>query len=132
MPLAWLGKGSRSYRSRNAKPKYETSVKYVAQVVAERLAITAGLALKSQIDPEVFSKWTRKVTKEDIRDVGNDGDLVRVHRRPRFTAKEYAEMRESSIDISQECDLRRISLLQSFITIRNSRPMPRASCFGCS
>jgi DNA topoisomerase IB len=77
--------------------EYKIALNRVAQAVAEKLGITADLAIKSYIDPELFWKWTKKWTKEDHWTVRPDGELELIHQPPRLSRKEYAEMRSESL-----------------------------------
>jgi hypothetical protein len=73
--------------------EYKAAVKDVAQAVAEKLEITADLAVRSHIDPKIFWKWTKKWVNEDYWTPGPNGKLVRIYPPIRFTRREYAEMR---------------------------------------
>jgi DNA topoisomerase IB len=84
--------------------EYKRAAKHVAQAVAEKLGITADLAIKSYIDPKVFWKWAKRWTDDDRWTPGPDGELLRIYPRPGFTRKEYAEMREESLRKQQDCE----------------------------
>jgi DNA topoisomerase IB len=77
--------------------EYKTAINQVSQAVAEKLDITADLAVKSYIDPKVFWKWTKKWTSEDHWTTGRDGEPELICQAPRFTRKEYGEMRAESV-----------------------------------
>jgi len=79
------------------KTQYKEAVSQVAQSVGERIGITADLAIRSYIDPKVFWKWTKRFVGEDAWVSGPDGELERLYPSPRFTRKEYEEMRRESL-----------------------------------